>query len=150
MTKKTVEPSLADLGLDEPILPAKAPAPTKVPPVRSLPLNDLGLAPYPEPKMPDSKPLANPPLTVPSVANPMIGLVFTGCFFLIFGMVQIILFGFMDTTIEEQINGVTQRIYNTGLQQEQLLGFHAGLAACLTGVLTLVIRTAAKAMTNSR
>jgi hypothetical protein len=156
MAKKPAEPSLAELGLDEPVSPSTAPVVTPQSREPKANANSRTNPPPTESSVKSSSTIAaSSNLSGDSKArviktSPMYGLLFTGTALLILGSAELIWYGSMETTVEEQLSGVTQRIYNTGLQQQQLIGFIAGVASWLGGLLTLVIRAAAKSLMNNR
>ena len=152
MAKKPSEPSLADLGLDDPVPLSKV-----LPPIESK---------YRKPKVEDATstvqtPLAseggNPSpksyrvspsfdrqwkgfwtLTPPKYANwkPEVSIKMLGVVLVSVGIALLIGFGVLyDTTVDADGFG---KLHNIGLQQNRLLGFVGGIAAILLGGVLLI------------
>lgn len=142
--KKPNEPSLADLGLDEPVSFSKV-----LPPVESQ---------YREPKAARSsttpKPSLPPPPTVSPVKSSVDGAshekpglrhLISGWLLVILGFAIVSYFGIYETVVKtegEVRNGYKYSgtfVHNTGLQQNRLLGFMSGLTSLLLGSISLGI-----------
>jgi len=144
MAKKPDEPSLADLGLDEPVSLSKVP-----PPVESQ---------YREPKAARSSTTPNPslppPPTVPPVnssvdgalpSNQSLRYLISGWLLVALGFVIVIYFGNYETTVRAEPRWEDYRriegafFHNTGLQQNRQLGFMSGLMSILLGSISLAV-----------